>query len=338
MQQRTHATTTAPAAASALSVLGADYTFPNQIEGLPVRLSDFDDLKIGSFQTNDGVRLSYWEAGSGQPLIFIPGWSANGAEYINVLYLLREHYHVHVLDPRNQGLSQRVEHGNRISRYAMDVREFAGHLGLQTAYYCGWSMGAAILWGYMDLFGTDGISKAVFIDQSPSIYCHMDWCEQERLEAGAITGSPERMIDSFATGAPANRFVVASRALERYMAMDSPYYQNSESFARHFIATDMNAVKQVLFDHVMNDWRDVIRTKITVPVAIFSGEFSDCLQSQRWMQSVIPGSVLYVYTGAEQGDHFLAMKNPVKFARDLQEFLEREGAATIADGSDRLQA
>jgi len=29
------------------------------------------------------VKLSYWEAGSGKPLVFIPGWSANGAEYIN---------------------------------------------------------------------------------------------------------------------------------------------------------------------------------------------------------------------------------------------------------------
>jgi hypothetical protein len=41
------------------------------------------------------------------------------------------------------------------------------------------------------------------------------------------------------------------------------------------------------------------------------------------MRSVIPGSELYVYTAAEQGDHFLAFKNPTKFTDDLTSFLER---------------
>ena len=80
--------TTIAFAAPAIDVLGKDYVFPNKIEGLPAKLSDFGGLQINSFQTSDGVKLSYWEAGSGRPLIFIPGWSANGAEYINVMYLL----------------------------------------------------------------------------------------------------------------------------------------------------------------------------------------------------------------------------------------------------------
>jgi len=79
-------------AAPALEVLGKDYTFPNKLNGLPAKLSDFKNLQINSFQTSDGVKLAYWEAGKGKPLIFIPGWSANGAEYINVMYLLSQHY------------------------------------------------------------------------------------------------------------------------------------------------------------------------------------------------------------------------------------------------------
>lgn len=177
-------------AASALSVLGKDYTFPNKIEGVPAKLSDFKGLEINTFETNDGVKLAYWEAGSGTPLIFIPGWSANGAEFINVMYLLSKHYHVYVLDPRNQGLSQRVDFGTRISRFSMDLKEFADHLGLKSADYCGWSMGASVLWSYIDLFGTKGIRKVVFVDETISIYSHADWSEQERLDAGGMTTSP----------------------------------------------------------------------------------------------------------------------------------------------------
>ena len=313
----------AAVAAPALSVLGKDFAFPNRIEGLPARLSNFTDLQINFFTTNDGVRLSYWEAGSGKPLVIIPGWSASGAEFINVMYLLRKSYHVYVLDPRNQGLSERVGHGMRISRYAMDLREFGDHLGLESADYLGWSMGASVLWSYIELFGSQGMRKAVFVDEPISIYSHADWSEQERLEAGGMTTSPERMIAAFTNGIPVNSQIVDTRLSERYVAMDSPYYENSEKFVAEFIKNDPKYLALIMFDHVMNDWRDVIRHKIHLPVAIFTGEYSANVPSQRWIQSVIPDASLYVYSKEEQGDHFLMFKNPFKFTKDLLAFLAR---------------
>ncbi len=309
-------------AAPAIEVLGKDYSFPHKLAGLPAKLSDFQGLQINTFTTTDGVKLSYWEAGSGKPLVFIPGWSASGAEYINVLYLLSKHYHVYVLDPRNQGLSQHVDFGSRITRFSVDLKEFAEHLGLQTADYCGWSMGAAVLWGYIDLFGTQGIRKLVFVDEPVSIYAHADWSEQERLDAGGMTSSVERMVATFTTGEPTNQLLVDLKVIERAMAKDSPYYENSTAFANTFVKTDPKYTAKVLFDHATNDWRDVIRYKINVPTAIFSGDYSNNMPSQRWMASVIPGAKLYAYTRSEQGDHFLMFKNPFKFAEDLRAFLE----------------
>lgn len=64
-------------AESAVSVLGKDFRFPNKIAGVPAKLSEFDDLKVNFFATSDGTKLSYWEAGEGKPLIFVPAWSAN---------------------------------------------------------------------------------------------------------------------------------------------------------------------------------------------------------------------------------------------------------------------
>jgi non-heme chloroperoxidase len=310
-------------AAPAVSVIGKDFTFPNKIEGLPAKLSDFKDLQINNFTTSDGVKLSYWEAGKGKPLIFIPGWSANGAEYINVLYLLSKNYHVYVLDPRNQGLSERTERGTRIARFAADLKEFGDHLGVKKADYCGWSMGAAVLWSYIDLFGTKGINKVAFIDEPPSIYSHADWSEKERLDAGGMTSSPERMVEAFTTGKPVSSLIVKSQAFQRYTVRDSPYFQNSAAFAENVVKSDMNSMKLVLFDHAMNDWRDVIRHKINVPTAIFTGVHSDSLQGQHWIHSVVPNSELHVYKDEEQGDHFLAFKNPLKFTKELRTFLER---------------
>lgn len=307
----------------ALQVLGKDFGFPHKVQGLPAKLSDFTGLQINFFKTNDGVRLAYWEAGQGKPLVFVPGWSANGAEYVNVLYLLSKHFHVYVLDPRNQGLSEKVDRGTRVSRFAMDLKQLSDHLGLKSADYCGWSMGASVLWAYLDLFGTAGVRKMVFVDEPPSIYAHSDWSEQERLEAGGQTTSLERMVALYATGAPTNSLVTDLRPMERAVMKDSQAFVNSESFASEFIKSDRAFMAKVMFDHASNDWRDVIRHKVDVPVAIFSGELSNNLPSQRWMKSVIRNATLYAYTKAEQGDHFLMFKNPFKFTADLRSFLEK---------------
>jgi non-heme chloroperoxidase len=138
-----------------------------------------------------------------------------------------------------------------------------------------------------------------------------------------MTTSPERMVAAFTNGTPTNSLIVDMKAMERFMAKDSLYFVNSESFASAFIQNDPKYMSLVLFDHAMNDWRDVIRHKINVPTAIFTGAYSNNLPSQRWMQSVIPGSKLFVYSEAEQGDHFLAFKNPEKFTKDLKAFLEQ---------------
>lgn len=94
-------------AAPALEVLGKDYIFPNKIDGFPSKLSEFAGLQINSFRTSDGVRLTYWEAGEGKPLVFIPGWAASGAGFVNVMFLLSRHYHVYLrVDGRRRGFRQ----------------------------------------------------------------------------------------------------------------------------------------------------------------------------------------------------------------------------------------
>ncbi len=309
---------------SAIKVLGQDYSFKNNIIGLPKKIADFSDLEINSFTTNDGVKLSFWEAGKGEPLIFLPGWSSNGAEYINLIYLLKDKYHVYVLDHRNHGLSDKSSQGTRISRGAKDLNELVSHLGFEKVYIVGWSMGASITWSFIDLFGEKSIKKLVFIDQAPSVYSHSDWSEEERKESGAFTSSPESMIRSFG-GEKVNRLVVNSDVTKRFLQMDSPFFENSQLFSAAFIKPDFGALKLIMFDHVTNDWRDVISKKITVPTAIFTGEDSDWLESQKWMNSVISGSSLFIYKKKEFGDHFLHLKNPVKFSQDLHHFLSEKG-------------
>lgn len=307
---------------SALDYFGRNYSFPNQVCGLPTKLSEVEGLEIGQFHTSDGVKLSYWTAGEGIPLVFLPGWSAGGADYINIIHLLSRSFKVYVLDQRNHGLSDKVEFGNRISRFAADLNDFLMSQCISSAHLCGWSMGCAVIWGYLDDFGSDRIRKLIFIDEAPSIYSHSDWTEEQRVQAGAFSTSAERMIAMYYGETPASRLIVDTDLFDFYNSDGAPAFENSHGFMEAMVPQDRVALRRVLFDHILNDWRDVIQHKIDRPTLVVSGEHSDWVQSQRWIAKVVPDGRAIIYGRDEHGDHFLHLKNPIRFAGEVTEFLE----------------
>lgn len=311
-------TIAAPALARpAIEVLGRDYTFPHKIEGMPEKLSDFHGLEINSFTTSDGVKLTWWEAGHGCPIVILPGWSSNGAEYVNVMWLLARNHRVLVLDPRNQGLSGRVDYGTRIARYAADLREFQAAAKVGEADYVGHSMGATVIWSYIDLFGSKGMRKLVFIDEGISLIAGPEWSDEQRRDAGALADSYEGFQKALAPKPD------GSDLFTRLMRERTPYFDNSQGFSDAFIHNDMAKMALVMRDHAHNDWRDVIAHKIDRPTAFFTGELSQNVPSQHWAARQIKDARVFVYSRADHGDHLLAYKNPVKFVADLSAFLDQ---------------
>jgi non-heme chloroperoxidase len=75
--------------------------------------------KVGHVTTSDGVRLHYLEAGAGQPLVLIPGWSQTAAMYRHQLDGSHQSYRVIALDMRGHGESDKPTHGYRIARLAI---------------------------------------------------------------------------------------------------------------------------------------------------------------------------------------------------------------------------
>lgn len=306
----------------ALAHFGRDYTFPNTIDGLPGKLSDVEGLAIGRFATSDGVTLSYWTCGQGVPLVILPGWSAGGADLINVIHLLSRRFKVYVLDQRNHGLSEKVVFGNRISRFAADLNDFLDSQQIGSAHLCGWSMGCSVIWGYLDTFGSGRVQKLVFVDEPPSIYAHSDWTEAQRVQAGAFSASPERTIAMYYGETPASRLIVDTDLFDFYNSNNAPAFENSHGFMEAMVPQDRAALRGVLFDHILNDWRDVIEHKIDRPTLVVSGEHSDWVESQRWIADVVPDGRAIIYGKDEHGDHFLHLKNPVRFCGEVADFLE----------------
>src|ERR1019366_2094831 len=69
-------------------------------------------VKSGFFKTSDGIRIHYLEAGSGRPLVFIPGWTMPAWIWQKQIDEFSKAYHVIAVDPRSQGESDKPPYGH----------------------------------------------------------------------------------------------------------------------------------------------------------------------------------------------------------------------------------
>jgi pimeloyl-ACP methyl ester carboxylesterase len=103
------------------------------------------DPKEGHFTASDGVKIYYYVAGKGTPVILIHGYtgSALGNWFANgIAQALAKNHMVVAIDCRNHGKSDKPQpHG---AGRAEDVIEMMDHLKIKKAHFHGYSMGGGI--------------------------------------------------------------------------------------------------------------------------------------------------------------------------------------------------
>ena len=276
-------------------------------------------FKEGWFTTNDGVKLHYLEAGSGNPLVLIPGWSQSAMEFKYQLAGLSDKYHVYALDMRGHGESAKPDYGYRIQRLSGDVHEFlvANNLGRVTL--AGHSMGCAVIWSYWDQYGSDRLLKLILIDQMPMMTSNPAWSPQVQEDAGAIFDGKSlfEIVNALAgpDGVKTTEGLIRSMFTRQY-PMDAVNWviQENLKFPREYAA-------RLLFDHATNDWRDLI-PMLNIPTLVVGGKKSLVpWKSQIWIGKQINGAKTEIFEENEGGAHYMFMENPEKFNRLVRNFM-----------------
>jgi non-heme chloroperoxidase len=273
----------------------------------------------GFFTTSDGVRLHYIEAGTGKPLVLIPGWSQTAAQFKHQLTGLSEKYRVIALDMRGHGESDKPNYGYHIHRLSADVHEFLVAKGLTDVALGGHSMGCSVIWGYWELYGADRLSKLVLIDQMPMITANPIWSDQEKQNAGAIfdKNSLFDIPNSLAgpDGVKTTGGFITGMFTKQYSRDEVNWtIQQNLKLPRPYAAA-------LLFNHATLDWRDQI-PRINIPTLVFGAKTSLVgWKSQEWIGSQIKGSKVAIFEENEGGNHFMFMENPTKFNAIVSEFL-----------------
>lgn len=120
--------------------------------------------RSGFFTTTDGVRLHYLEAGSGPPLVLVPGWTMPAEIWAEQLRGLSRDFRVIALDPRSQGRSAQAAEGHYLERRADDVHDLLRHLGLREVVLAGWSLAVPEVLTYAERHGTAALRGVVLVD------------------------------------------------------------------------------------------------------------------------------------------------------------------------------
>lgn len=97
------------------------------------------------FRTSDGVRLHFFDQGSGPPVLCLAGLTRNADDFAHVLPHLAGHRVIR-LDSRGRGRSERVEDFStyNVLREGHDAMELIDHLGLDRVAILGTSRGGLI--------------------------------------------------------------------------------------------------------------------------------------------------------------------------------------------------
>ncbi|MFJ9785650.1 alpha/beta fold hydrolase [Amycolatopsis sp. NPDC101161] len=273
-----------------------------------------------TFTTNDGVTLTYEDTGGhGTPLVLVHGWGQTQAMFHNQLTGLGEHRRVITYDQRGHGVSEKPHHGYRIARLAQDFEQLLDHLGLDEADGLGWSMGASVLWSYIDNHGTGRLRKLVVVDQ-PAAVAAVPWMSgAEQTDSGAIFDVAGLLDLGAAMNGPDG--FAAVEAFEKSMFSGDTDPAVWDFVVNEIKSTPGYAGVPLLFDHCAQDWRDVL-PRIDIPTLVLGCDGSHVSPaSQRYIAERVPDAQLHIFPTTEASSHFVFLENPVAFDAVVDKFL-----------------
>jgi non-heme chloroperoxidase len=261
--------------------------------------------------TSDGVRLCYQDAGSGRPLLIVPGFSAAASMFARQVEGLRDRYRVIVYDHRGHGRSGKPRHGYRIARLAKDLDDLLESLDLDDVNLLGWSMGCSVVWSYYDLFGPERLARLILVEGHAFLCGTLETSEQEAAEASAV-------FDPAAAAEFAASFRNDQQAVVRRLAALFGADTDVDWLVEEMLKLPRAAAAALMFDHLFNDWRDLI-PRIRLPTLIVGGGRSHVpVSAQRWLHRTIRGSQLVLLPDCR---HLLFYEDPGTFNELVARFI-----------------
>src|ERR1039457_5996077 len=125
---------------------------------------------LNMITTKDGTQIYYKDWGTGQPVVFSPGWPLSADAFEDQMFFLAgKGFRCIAHDRRGHGRSSQPWNGNDMDTYADDLAALTEALDLKKASHVGHSTGGGEVARYIGRYGTKRVAKAVLIGAEPPV-------------------------------------------------------------------------------------------------------------------------------------------------------------------------
>jgi non-heme chloroperoxidase len=275
-------------------------------------------VRVGQ-ENSASIDLYYEDHGSGPPVLLSHGWPLNGASWEKqTAALLEAGYRVITYDRRGFGQSSKPSVGYDYGTFAEDLHELITKLDLRDFALVGFSMGSAEVAGYIGKYGSERVSRAVFIGALPPFLL------QTEDNPHGVEGS---VFEGIKKGLAADRPAFLRAFLENFYNADQLKGKRiSEAVIQANWNVGVSASAKGTIDCVtawVTDFRKDL-PKIEVPSLILHGDADRILPINATaipLSKAIKGAKLVVIPG---GPHGILWTHADEVNRELLDFLSQK--------------
>ncbi|KID28697.1 putative hydrolase or acyltransferase of alpha/beta superfamily [Prauserella sp. Am3] len=266
---------------------------------------------MGMLTASDGVELYVTEAGSGPPLVIVPGWGVSHRWFREQFTdEMTSRFRVICYDPRGQGESEKTERGQRMGRMAADLADVIASVGEPQVHVLAWSGGGSTVMQYVELFGTRALRSATLVGAGPRLMKAPDWehgflgLEDAKNWVDLIRGDLDTAV----------------RGLAPQFFAGDPGRDVLEWAIADMARCHPAGASRASWDFLNADYRDVL-ADITVPTLVVSGDQDVSVPAGNapYLHEHIPGSRLTVIDDAA---HCPFLEQPRAFNAAVTGFLD----------------
>ena len=286
------------------------------------------------FTASDGTEIQYVDIGSGKPLLYVHGFGGSSEVQIPIFNALKDKFRCICFDQRGYGKTEGREKAG-IVQSAKDAKEFIEYLNLDSVVYLGYSMGAIIMFAYINMFGCQYLERAIIGDSSPKLISddtwdcglYQGWYTAEQAQKDLLTMQND--YDSFNlyftdqaitkhTKDDPRDFITAPDLREVIKKKAGAAVATVEALLS--VSPEQQKSNILYWKSICElDFRDTL-PKITVPTAIFYADPGSIYDPRvaHYMAEHIPDAKLYCYKDCthmaknEKVDQFIS--NIIKFS------------------------
>lgn len=263
----------------------------------------------GCVDVGGGVELCYVELGSGDPVLFIPGFLMGHEVFAGQLVGLSSAHRVIAIDPRSQGRSTRTASGNTYAQQGRDIHALIEALRLENVALCGWSFGGLATYAYVAAHGIERLRAAVIIDMTPRPL-------GSGTDGAWSDGDADVYVDEMATQIVRDQRAFVESGLRSMLSRD-PSPADRTWLVEMQLKTPPYAAIALLISAILADYSQTAsEMDRALPVAnVVRDDWMP--QAGPWLAANAPNSLIW-----NMPSHLGFWEEPEQFNADLHGFLE----------------